>query len=134
MQPQALLVPIDMAPDQLPPSVSQFLSHSLDIPLDYWMILKTFYGTILQLMMSGQGRLVTIPSTACPHRRNGYESTDKDAFRIHGKKCGLSEYLYHHTNTEWQVTSVLLQRQGPSTPINATARTQSVFVQHKSYL
>ena len=118
MQPQALLVPIDMAPNQLPPSVSQFLSHSLDIPLDYtceyWTILKDI--------------IWDYPAA------DDVKQVDKDAFRIHRKKCGLNEYLYHHTNTEWQVTSVLLQQQGPSTPINATVQTQSVFVQHKSYL
>jgi hypothetical protein len=78
MQPQALLVPTDMAPDQLPPSVSQFLSHSLNIPLDYtreyWSILKD---------------IIWDYPTAEDVKR-----ADKEAFRIHGKKCGLSEYLH----------------------------------------
>jgi hypothetical protein len=76
MQPQPLSVPIDVAPERLPPSVSQFLSNSLDLPPDYtrecWTIFK---DVIWDHPMANEAKQV-----------------EKDAFRVHGMKCGLSEY------------------------------------------
>jgi hypothetical protein len=77
MQPQPLSVPTDMAPKCLPPSVSQFLGDSLMIRPDHvhecWAIFK---DVIWDHPTADEARQV-----------------DKDAFKVHGNKYGLSEYL-----------------------------------------
>jgi len=77
MQPQPSSVSIDMAPIYLPPSVSQFLGDSLDMPPDCvhdcWAVFK---DVIWDHPASNEAKRV-----------------ETDAFRVHGKKCGLSESL-----------------------------------------
>ncbi len=77
MQPQPLSVPVDHAPDHLPPSVSQFLGDSVGIPSEYihdcWKILKD-----------------TVWDHPSPEET---KRADSDAFRVHGQNRGLSTYL-----------------------------------------
>ena len=76
MQPQPLSIPTEMAPKCLPPSVSQFLGDSLMLRPDHvrecWAIFKD---------------VIWDHPTADKARR-----ADNDAFKVHGNKCGLSEY------------------------------------------
>ena len=83
MQPQPSTVSIYMVPEHLPPSVSQFLTNSLDIPShciqECWAVFKDViwdHPTVDQV-----------------------KQAEKDAFRLHGKQCGLSEYSPDHHTT-----------------------------------
>jgi hypothetical protein len=80
MQPQPLSMPTDMAPQYLLPSVSHFLANSLDIqPEDVQECWKIFKDVIWDHPTAEK-----------------VKQADKDAFKLHGMKCGLSEHL---TNT-----------------------------------
>jgi hypothetical protein len=100
MQPQSLAVPSDHAPDILPPFVSEFLSDSLDIPplymMECWEIFK--------------GVIWDHPS-AEELKRAG-----KEAFKVHGQKCGLSKFMLEDSDcTAWYLTVESLQRPRQST-------------------
>lgn len=75
MQPQPLSVPIDQAPEFLPPSISKFLAESLELPSMYvsecWSIFKDEVWS-------------------CPSPDES-RKTEREAFERHGKKCGLSK-------------------------------------------
>jgi hypothetical protein len=77
MQPQPSSVLIDMAPTRLPPSVSQFLSDSLDLPPD----------CIHDCWAAFKDVVWDYPTS------NEVKKAETEAFRVHGKKCGLSESL-----------------------------------------
>ena len=75
MQPQPLSVPIDQAPEYLPPSMSQFLSDSLAIHSDHVHVCWGIFKDVIWDQPT--------PSEV--------RQADKDAFRIHGTKRGLCE-------------------------------------------
>jgi len=76
MQPQPLSVPVDQAPNHLPPSVSHFLADSLGIPPDYMEGCWTIFKDLVWDYPSAEET----------------KHADMDAFKVHGRKRGLSTY------------------------------------------
>jgi hypothetical protein len=113
MQPQSLAA---RAPDILLPSVSEFLSDSLDIPPLYmtecWEIFK--------------GVVWDHPSAEKLKR------ADKEAFKVHGQKRGLSKFMLEDSDcTAWYLTVESLQRPRQSTLARIAVSTRCVQDQQR---
>jgi hypothetical protein len=77
MQPQHPSVPVDEAPEILPPSVSHFLSDSLGIPYQYMQDCWSIFKDVVWDHPSAEES----------------KQADRAAFKAHGGKRGLSESI-----------------------------------------